>query len=144
MDCPRFHSCGGCVFRHISYDAEKELKRQKVIDAFTRLAHMDVPVKEIITCETERYRNKAQYPVGTDKEGKIIKYINDKTGTPIAYIPVSFETLKSIPLLIPPSTKDIAKKFNNLHYYTDYLSVLWPRETVRMWLTNLKTKYNFV
>ena len=56
----------------------------------------------------------------------------------------SFETLTSIPLLIPPSTKDIAKKFNNLHYYTDYLSVLWPRETVHMWLTNLKTKYNFV
>ncbi len=28
---------------------------------------MDVPVKDIVTCETERYRNKAQYPVGFDK-----------------------------------------------------------------------------
>ena len=26
------------------------------------------------------------------------KYINDKNGTPIAYIPVSFETLKSVDL----------------------------------------------
>lgn len=56
----------------------------------------------------------------------------------------SFETLKSIPLLIPASTKDLAKRFVNLHYYTDYLSVIWPRETVSMWLINLKTKYNFV
>lgn len=67
VDCAHFRSCGGCAFRHISYEAEKELKRQKVIDAFQRLAHLDVPVKEIITCETERYRNKAQYPVGFDK-----------------------------------------------------------------------------
>lgn len=68
VDCPHFRSCGGCVFRHISYEAEKELKRQKVVDAFKRLAHMDVPVKDIVTCETERYRNKAQYPVGFDKD----------------------------------------------------------------------------
>ncbi len=67
VDCEHFRSCGGCVFRHISYDAEKKLKRQKVVDAFQRLAHMDVPVKDIITCKTERYRNKAQYPVGYDK-----------------------------------------------------------------------------
>lgn len=68
VDCQHFRSCGGCVYRHISYEAEKQLKRQKVIDAFTRLAHIDVPVKDIVTCETERYRNKAQYPVGFDKE----------------------------------------------------------------------------
>lgn len=68
VDCAHFRSCGGCAFRHISYEAEKELKRQKVVDAFKRLAHIDVPVKDIITCKTERYRNKAQYPVGFDKE----------------------------------------------------------------------------
>lgn len=67
VDCGHFRSCGGCVYRHISYEAEKELKRQKVVDAFQRLAHIDVPVQEIITCDTQRYRNKAQYPVGFDK-----------------------------------------------------------------------------
>lgn len=67
VDCAHFRSCGGCVYRHISYEAEKQLKRQKVVDAFSRLAHIDVTVNDIITCETERYRNKAQYPVGFDK-----------------------------------------------------------------------------
>lgn len=68
VDCPHFKSCGGCAYRHISYEAEKHLKTQKVKDAFLRLAHLDVPVGEIVTCETERYRNKAQYPVGFQKE----------------------------------------------------------------------------
>lgn len=68
VDCVHFKSCGGCAYRHISYEAEKELKRQKVVDAFQRLAHIDVPVNDIITYDTERYRNKAQYPVGFDKE----------------------------------------------------------------------------
>lgn len=68
VDCQHFRSCGGCAYRHISYEAEKELKTQKVKDAFLRLAHIDIPVKEIITCKTEGYRNKAQYPVGYDKE----------------------------------------------------------------------------
>ena len=68
VDCAHFRSCGGCVYRHISYEAEKEMKTQKVKDAFLRLAHLDIPVNEIITCKTERYRNKAQYPVGFEKE----------------------------------------------------------------------------
>lgn len=68
VDCPCFKQCGGCVYRHISYEAEKALKRQKVIDAFTRLAHIDVTVRDVITSDTERYRNKAQYPVGFNGE----------------------------------------------------------------------------
>lgn len=56
----------------------------------------------------------------------------------------SLEALNSIPLLIPASSKCVAESFLNLLYYTDYLSVIWPRETVSIWLKNLKAKYNFV
>ena len=68
VDCPSFRSCGGCSFRHISYEAEKRIKTGWVKDAFLRIAHMDIPVREIVTANTLRYRNKAQYPVGFDKE----------------------------------------------------------------------------
>ncbi len=64
VDCSHFRSCGGCVYRHISYETEKTLKKQKVVDAFTRLAHIQVTVNDVITSKTQRYRNKAQYPVG--------------------------------------------------------------------------------
>ena len=79
VDCPYFKQCGGCVYRHISYEAEKRIKTQKVKDAFLRLAHIDVPVKGIITANTERYRNKAEYPVGRDLNGVNIGFYANRT-----------------------------------------------------------------
>ena len=65
-DCPVFPKCGGCVFRHIDYEAEKREKEQRVRDAFTRIGHIDAQVSAITGCEPSvRYRNKAQYPVET-------------------------------------------------------------------------------
>lgn len=69
-DCPVFPRCGGCVFRHISYEAEKKLKTQRVSDAFRRLGHIDVELEPIITAEPDNYRNKAQYPV-EDENGRL-------------------------------------------------------------------------
>ena len=70
-DCPHFAQCGGCVWRHISYEEECRVKQQKVQDAVARIGGIDAPVKPIIPSERVlRYRNKAQLPVGTDKNGK--------------------------------------------------------------------------
>ncbi len=70
-DCPVFNRCGGCVYRHISYAAELEIKRQRVQDAFERIGGMSVRLNPILGSErTEFYRNKAQLPVGKDKNGK--------------------------------------------------------------------------
>ena len=64
-DCPVFGQCGGCVFRHVSYEAEKRYKQQRVADAFDRLAGLSVTVEPIRgSAATDGYRNKAQYPVG--------------------------------------------------------------------------------
>ncbi len=64
--------CGGCVYSHISYEAELRAKEQRVKDAIERIAKLSVPVNPIVsTGEVKRYRNKAMIPVGLDKEGKI-------------------------------------------------------------------------
>ncbi len=70
-DCAVCEKCGGCVYRHISYSAELGIKRQKVIDAVTRIGHLDASlVQEIIPSENiDAYRNKAQIPVSFDREG---------------------------------------------------------------------------
>ncbi len=65
-DCDVSEKCGGCAFRHISYDAELEIKQQKVVDAFTRIGHLDVPVSRVLGGTTDAYRNKAQFPVAND------------------------------------------------------------------------------
>ena len=36
-DCPHYPACGGCAFRHISYEEELEAKRQRVEDALRRI-----------------------------------------------------------------------------------------------------------
>lgn len=72
-DCKSFSKCGGCVWRHISYDSECEIKQQKVYDAVTRIGGIkNARFAPIISCgNTLRYRNKAQLPIGTDKNGEI-------------------------------------------------------------------------
>lgn len=79
IDCPYFSQCGGCVYRHINYEAEKRIKTAKVKDAFLRLAHLDVPVKEIVTCDSIRYRNKAEYPVSRELNGVNIGFYASRT-----------------------------------------------------------------
>lgn len=73
-DCPYFNQCGGCVYRHINYDAEKRIKEQKVKDAVSRIGGIsEDKVKPLLCGENRnRYRNKAQLPVGLDKNGNII------------------------------------------------------------------------
>lgn len=71
--CSVGEKCGGCVYCHISYDAELRAKEQRVKDAIERIAKLPVPVNSIIsTGQVSRYRNKAMIPVGLNKEGKII------------------------------------------------------------------------
>ena len=66
-DCPYFPRCGGCTYRHIRYEEELRLKKQRVQDNLSRIGGSDVTVEEILGAqETLRYRNKAQYPVSKD------------------------------------------------------------------------------
>ena len=73
VDCKAFKQCGGCSFRHISYDAELRLKEKAVKDAFNRIGGFSLPPESILGSEkTEYYRNKAQFPLGIDDNGKAI------------------------------------------------------------------------
>ncbi len=63
-DCKVFSQCGGCVYRHINYEKECEIKSAKVENNIRRIGGYDLPPEPIIkTDRICRYRNKAQYPV---------------------------------------------------------------------------------
>lgn len=63
-DCPHYPACGGCDFRHLSYQEELEAKRRRVEDALVRVGGSDVAVEEILGAEAvDGYRNKCQFPV---------------------------------------------------------------------------------
>ncbi len=66
-DCPAFSRCGGCVYRHISYESECDIKLKRVEDAVNRIGGISLSANSIIAAKSpERYRNKAQYPVAVD------------------------------------------------------------------------------
>ena len=72
--CPVSDKCGGCCYQHITYEEELRAKEKKVRDALTRIGKQDGDRLLGITGAetTEHYRNKAQYPVGRDREGNIV------------------------------------------------------------------------
>ena len=74
--CPIARSCGGCQLQEMSYEAELRFKENKVRNNLIRLggfdeAFIDAVKERIVGMENPgRYRNKAQYPIGTGKDGK--------------------------------------------------------------------------
>lgn len=71
-DCSIAQKCGGCAFRHISYESELKLKQSFVKNAFARIGNMNIRVNETVAHNPERYRNKVQYPFGRDENGNCI------------------------------------------------------------------------
>lgn len=95
--CDVARQCGGCQIQHCSYEKQLEWKMQKVADCITRIGKIPVCIPQDIdnesACCTGKdmiqqkavvmepilsmeqpfyYRNKAQYPVGYDKQGKLV------------------------------------------------------------------------
>lgn len=71
-DCAAFASCGGCVFRHITYEKELEIKKKIVDENFARIGGIDIRCEEIIPSpQRDGYRNKAQYPAALDRDGNV-------------------------------------------------------------------------
>lgn len=63
-DCPYYGRCGGCDFRHMSYEEELWAKRARVQDTLTRIGGAEVTVEEILGAEQPlHYRNKSIYPI---------------------------------------------------------------------------------
>ena len=71
--CPVAGKCGGCQLQHLSYEKELAWKEDRIAQSLIRIA--GIPEEEvrgkgegILGGKTERYRNKAQYPVQNGKE----------------------------------------------------------------------------
>ena len=72
--CPVAKQCGGCQIQAMDYEAQLRFKENKVRGNLQRIGKFqEIPMEKIIGMEVPfRYRNKAQFPIGTDKNGKLI------------------------------------------------------------------------
>ena len=73
-NCPYYRQCGGCQIQALSYEKQLEFKENKVRNNLERIGGFTkIPMEPIVGMdEPYHYRNKAQFPVGTDKEGHIV------------------------------------------------------------------------
>lgn len=72
--CDKAEKCGGCQIMHIDYAKQLEYKENKVRNCLTRIGGFEnIPMEPICGMEEPYYyRNKSQFPVGRNKEGKVI------------------------------------------------------------------------
>ena len=72
--CPVSGPCGGCQLQSLSYERQLAFKEEKVRSQLQRIGGFEEPpVEAVIGMEQPwGYRNKAQFPIGRSKDGRII------------------------------------------------------------------------
>ena len=78
IDCEHYAKCGGCVFRHISYESELKLKQKIVSDCIRRIGGFnDIQINDIVKADNPNYyRNKVQIPVREVKNNIIAGFFS--------------------------------------------------------------------
>lgn len=70
-DCKTSNRCGGCSLRHMNYDATINMKKNSVENTLSKILNRKIIVNEVLKMEKPfYYRNKLQYPIGKNSEGK--------------------------------------------------------------------------
>lgn len=74
--CPVSRQCGGCQLQAMSYEEQLRFKENKVLNNLMRIGKFkrdEIKMLPIMGMENPwRYRNKAQFPFGRNKDGEII------------------------------------------------------------------------
>ena len=79
-DCPHAAKCGGCQYRHMTYQEELRAKKSRVEDALKRLGGVELELPDVLGAEAPlRYRNKVQFPVGPGRSEALIGFYRPRS-----------------------------------------------------------------
>ena len=118
VDCLTYKRCGGCNLRHIKYEDTLKMKQNAVQNLVNKTLKTKIKVQETVGMENPfHYRNKAQYPLGINKDGEpIIGVFANRTHE---VIPMEKCLIQN------PKSEEIAKyilefiKQNNINIYNE-------------------------
>ena len=72
-DCDTYKRCGGCDLRHINYEETLNIKQKMVQNLVNKTLSTKIEVQKTIGMGNPyNYRNKAQYPVGVNKQNEVV------------------------------------------------------------------------
>ena len=78
--CSYYKDCGGCNLQHMNYLSQLTFKKQQVINAYKKVAKLNVDVLDTIGMDVPyAYRNKVQLPVSSDKKKTILGFYKENT-----------------------------------------------------------------
>ena len=81
VDCPVYPRCGGCDFRHITYEEELWAKLRRVNDTLRRIGGLAVEAREILsTGHVDGYRSKAVLHTDGAVRGFYARHSHDIVG----------------------------------------------------------------
>ena len=84
-DCSVYSLCGGCDFRHITYDEELWAKLKRLNDALERIGGVSVRATEILTTgKINNYRNKAVFHIRQGSTNTRLKSVGNANNSDTA------------------------------------------------------------
>ncbi len=114
--CPYFFRCGGCDFQHLNYSAQLSLKTSAALRNLQKLSGVALTCSQTIPAESIwNYRNKAQFPIGTDKAGNPVLGFFSARSHNIVPIENCMLQEKRCNLVIPAIKKAIKRSGNSVY-----------------------------
>ena len=100
VDCTTYKRCGGCNMRHIKYEETLKMKQNAVQALVNKTLKNKIQVMPTLGMENPlHYRNKAQYPIGINKDGEpVIGVFANRTHEIIPIEVKSSESINNISL----------------------------------------------
>lgn len=99
-NCPVAAACGGCAFRAIGYEYEKELKENSVRQSFIKQGMRDVKIAPLThAARLSHYRNKGQYPVRKVNGEIVIGFFAAKSHRVLSCIDCDLQSERFAPII---------------------------------------------
>ncbi|EQA44021.1 TRAM domain protein [Leptospira broomii serovar Hurstbridge str. 5399] len=87
-DCASFPECGGCSYRHISYDDELKIKEELLLETLDGIGKLDrsrIPELKVLSGPSEAYRNTAQIKLQKSGQSLIAGFFKENSNTLVKF-----------------------------------------------------------
>ncbi|WP_010416312.1 class I SAM-dependent RNA methyltransferase [Leptospira inadai] len=87
-DCASFPECGGCSYRHISYEEELKIKEELLLETLEGIGKLDrsrIPELKVLTGPSDGYRNTAQIKLRKSGQSLIAGFFKENSNTLVEF-----------------------------------------------------------